>query len=170
MSSYFFLLQRKALFCCRGFSSDLIIFHSYGDYYQWRAQNFDLWLALMAIVQWGFISVPHLLWHGASVYNGHLQRSVTHTHTCYQEFISGAVTTCIYDLGLSQLRFAHALTDCAIDAACCRNKVQTRKPTFSFLITNRRNVCQLVCRAHIGVPLPLITDPTSVQEACFKYS
>ena len=23
--------------------------------------------------QWGFFSVPHILWHGASVYNGHLR-------------------------------------------------------------------------------------------------
>ena len=33
--------------------------------------------------QWGFfspfISVPHLLWHGATVYNGHLRRPVTLT-------------------------------------------------------------------------------------------
>ena len=27
--------------------------------------------AFMDIVQWGFLSVPHLLWHRASVYNGH---------------------------------------------------------------------------------------------------
>ena len=40
---------------------------------RWRASNFDLCSALMAIVQWGFFSVPHLLWHGASVYNGHLR-------------------------------------------------------------------------------------------------
>ena len=37
----------------------------------WRAANFDLCSALMAIEQWGFFSVPHLLWHGTSVYNGH---------------------------------------------------------------------------------------------------
>ena len=39
--------------------------------------NFDLCPALMAIEQWGFYSVPHLLWHGAFVYNGHLRRPVT---------------------------------------------------------------------------------------------
>ena len=37
---------------------------------RWRAANFDLCSALMAIEQWWFFSVPHLLWHGASVYNG----------------------------------------------------------------------------------------------------
>ena len=35
--------------------------------------------ALMAIEQWVFFSVPHLLWHRASVYNGHLQRPRTLT-------------------------------------------------------------------------------------------
>ena len=34
----------------------------------WKDANFDLFSALMAIEQWGFFSVPHLLWHRASVY------------------------------------------------------------------------------------------------------
>ena len=46
---------------------------------RWKAANFDLCSALMAIQQWGFFSVPHLLWHGASVYNGHLRWPVTLT-------------------------------------------------------------------------------------------
>ena len=33
----------------------------------------------MAIVQWGFFSVPHLLWHEASFYDGHLRGPVTLT-------------------------------------------------------------------------------------------
>ena len=48
-------------------------------HYRWRAANFDLCLAFMAVEQWGFFSVPHLLWHGASVYNGHLRGPVTLT-------------------------------------------------------------------------------------------
>ena len=32
--------------------------------YRWRAANFDLCSALMAIEQWEFFSMPHLLWHG----------------------------------------------------------------------------------------------------------
>ena len=44
---------------------------------RWRAANFDLCSALMAIEQWGFFSVLHLLWHGASVYDGHLRGPVT---------------------------------------------------------------------------------------------
>ena len=31
---------------------------------RWRAANFDLCSALMAIELWGFFNVPHLLWHG----------------------------------------------------------------------------------------------------------
>ena len=31
-----------------------------------RAANFDLYSALMAMEQWGFFSMPHLLWHGIS--------------------------------------------------------------------------------------------------------
>ena len=48
--------------------------------YWWRAANFDLCSALMAIEQWGFLSVPHLLWHRASVYNGHLGGPLTLIH------------------------------------------------------------------------------------------
>ena len=48
-------------------------------HYRWRAANFDLCSALMAIEQLGFFSVLYLLWHGASVYNGHLWGPVTHT-------------------------------------------------------------------------------------------
>ena len=45
-----------------------------------RAANFDLCSALMTIEQWGFFSVPHLLWHGASVYNGNLSKDPWHSH------------------------------------------------------------------------------------------
>ena len=48
-------------------------------HYQWRAANFDLCSALMAIEQWWFFSVWHLLWQGAYVYNGHLRGPVTLT-------------------------------------------------------------------------------------------
>ena len=40
-------------------------------HYQFRAANFDLSLALMAIQQWVFFSAPHVPWHCTSVYNGH---------------------------------------------------------------------------------------------------
>ena len=47
--------------------------------HHWRVANFDLCSALMAIEQWVFFGVPHLLWHGASVYNGYLRGPVTLT-------------------------------------------------------------------------------------------
>ena len=45
--------------------------------YRWRAAKFDLCSALMAIEQWEIFSVPHLLWHGTSIYTGHLRDLVT---------------------------------------------------------------------------------------------
>ena len=74
--------------------------HSRCHHCRWRAANFDLCSTLMAIEQCGVFSVPHLLWRGASVYNGHLWGPVTLTlitHTYYRAFGSGAVTTCFYD-------------------------------------------------------------------------
>ena len=59
----------------------------------------------MAIEQWGFCSVPHLLWHGVSVYNGHLP-GPWQLHHCWP-FSSGAVTTCFYDGGQLWLGFKH---------------------------------------------------------------
>ena len=41
--------------------------------------KFELCSALMAIEQWKLLSVAHLLWHGISVYNGHLRGPVTLT-------------------------------------------------------------------------------------------
>ena len=46
------------------------------QHYRWKAKNFDLSLAPMTMEQWGFFSVPQLLWQGASVYNSHLLPSV----------------------------------------------------------------------------------------------
>ena len=47
---------------------------------RWRAAKLDLCATLMAIEQWGFFNVPHLLWHGASVFNGYLRGPVTLIH------------------------------------------------------------------------------------------
>ena len=51
---------------------------------RWRAANFDLCSALMAIEQWGFFSVPHLLLHGASVCNGRLRGPLTPSPSVWQ--------------------------------------------------------------------------------------
>ena len=45
-------------------------------------------------------NLPDLLWHGPTLYNGHLRAPVTLT-PCSQVFGSGTVTTCFNDLGLS---------------------------------------------------------------------
>ena len=75
-------------------------------HYRWVATKFDLCSVLMAIKQWGFFSVTHLLlWHGASVYDGHLQGPLTHLHR--RAFRSAAVTTCFNDYGISRLGFEH---------------------------------------------------------------
>ena len=64
-----------------GLSSHSRIFHSYGDV---TITGEGLQILTYArhswpfgIEQWGFFSVPHLLWHWASVYNGHLRGPVT---------------------------------------------------------------------------------------------
>ena len=63
----------------------------------------------------------NMLWHGASVYNGHLQGPMTLTTIHCREFSNGAVAyTYFYDLGLSRLGSntqpsackVNALTDC----------------------------------------------------------
>ena len=46
---------------------------------RWRAANFDLCSALMAIEKWEFFNVQHPLRHGPTVYNGHLWGPVTLT-------------------------------------------------------------------------------------------
>ena len=40
----------------------------------------DTYSALMAIEQWGFFKVPHILWHWTTFYNGDLRGPVTLTH------------------------------------------------------------------------------------------
>ena len=60
-------------------------------YCRWRASNHDLCSALMAIEQWGFFNVQHLLWHGPTVYIVHLRGLMTLTPIA-ERFDSGGVT------------------------------------------------------------------------------
>ena len=85
------------LFVCLGFIVSLENFSLIRrrHHYQWRPANFYLCSALKAIELWGFFCVPHLLWHGASVYNGQLLGPVTLTPIAEN------------DLGLSLLEFEH---------------------------------------------------------------
>ena len=73
----------------------------------WKAANFDLYSVAMDIEQWGFFSVPHLLWHGLSVYNGHFRWPVTLTPIAERLFSNEAVISYFKDLGLSRLGFEH---------------------------------------------------------------
>ena len=72
-------------------------------HYRWKTANFNLivFSALIAIEQWGFFSVPRLLWHGTSVYNGHLWGPLTLTP------VAERLTSCFNDQGLSQSGFKH---------------------------------------------------------------
>ena len=69
-------------FCLFVFSFLSRIFHSYGDV---TITGEELQIltyvrhAWPCIEQWGFFSVPYLLWHGTSVYNGCLQGPMTLT-------------------------------------------------------------------------------------------
>ena len=67
---------------------------------QWRAANFDICSALMAIEQWGFLNVPQPLRHGPTVYNGHLRGPVTLTPVAERLAVE-----LFYDCRLQSLRF-----------------------------------------------------------------
>ena len=66
-------------------------------HYRWRAANFDLCSALMAIEQSVFFSGPQLLWHGASVYNDNPQGPVTLTRIA--EYLAVELSMGIADWG-----------------------------------------------------------------------
>ena len=67
------IISLVSLFLCEGIFVQLENFSLIWRRYRWRAAAFDL------CSLWGFFSVPHLLWHGASVYDGHLRGPVTLT-------------------------------------------------------------------------------------------
>ena len=67
---YYYYYYYCSLFVC------LFVWRSH--HYRWGAVNFDLCSALMTIEQWVFFSVPHLLWHEPTLYNGNLREPVTH--------------------------------------------------------------------------------------------
>ena len=65
-------------------------------HYRWKTAIFYLCSTFMAIEQWGFFSVPHLLWHGASVYYDHLRAPVPLTPFAF----CVSVTTCFNAVGI----------------------------------------------------------------------
>ena len=76
---------------------------------------------MLAIGQWGFFSVPHLLWHRASVYNGNrwsLRTCDTHTYCWAMELLLPDFATKVcrgWDTQPSACE-AIALTDCPTTA------------------------------------------------------
>ena len=62
-----------------------------------KAIKFNPQSALRTIQQWEFFNVPHLLWHGPTLCNGHLR-----SHICFRAFSSG-VNTCLNDLDQTPL-------------------------------------------------------------------
>ena len=109
--SYNFMYMFVCMFVCLEFfipfeNCSLIWRH---HHYPWRAANFDLCSVLIAIEQWGFFSVPHLLWHGASVYNGHLQGLVSLTSNAQR--LAVELSLPVFMTGLSRLGFEY-LTLC----------------------------------------------------------
>ena len=101
-------------------------------HYRRRAGNFNLSSSLMAIEQWGFFSMPHLLWHGVSVYNIHLRRPVT--LTCIAERLAVELSLPVLTNWVCRgwdsntqpsANGTNALTDCTIAAAIGIGKRQS---------------------------------------------
>ena len=58
----------------------------------------------MGIEQWGFFSLPHQMWHGTSVYNGHIRGPVTLTPIAERLTVELSLPV-LTTLGLSRLGF-----------------------------------------------------------------
>ena len=59
-------------------------------------------MVLVTILLWYFFSVPYLLWHGASLNNGHLRGRTRDTHGFYRSIVGRTFTTCLNDFALSR--------------------------------------------------------------------
>ena len=81
----------------------------------------------MAIEHWGFFSVPHLLWHGASVYNGHLRGPVILTPIA--ERFKVELSLCFNDVRLSQSGFEHP-------TSCARHRLRHQRGTNNVIDVN----------------------------------
>ena len=103
-SKYLSLWTWMCLFVCLfvwGFTSHSRTF-TYLETSQLPMKGCKFWpiyLALMAIEQWGFFNGPHQLWHGPTLYN--ISEDPWHSQLL-PSVGSGAATTCFEDLGLSR--------------------------------------------------------------------
>ena len=78
-------------------------------HHNWLGPSYlDLYSALMTIEQWRFFSMPHLLLHRSSIYNGHLRGPLALTPVVERWQWS---CHCIYEFGLSWLRFEFIVSD-----------------------------------------------------------
>ena len=96
-------------------------------HYRWRAANFDIYLALMVIAEWGFFSVPHLLRHGTSVYDGHLRGPMTLTAVAKRlelscHYLFNDLSRSVWDSNTQPSTCeANAINNCITAAARCSN-------------------------------------------------
>ena len=150
-------------------------FHSH--HYRWKASNFDLCSALIAIEQWGFFCVSHLLWHGSSVDNGHrrgpvtlvpvaerlvvelsipvLRKYATHLFTTPLSNVMSVNMMSILILTLTKQEFDNRLTHFNIKYWKCLCRMQVFKGTIFCCVMSCRRKCYNICIFHIG---------------CFSYS
>ena len=84
------------------------------------------WPMLGTYGQWVFFHVPHLLWHGAPVYNGHLRGPVTLTPIAFQLAVEQSLPVlkakvcCGWESNTQPYACrAIALTHCATAASTC---------------------------------------------------
>ena len=129
--------------------------------YRWRAANFDLCSALMAIEQWEFFSVPHLLRHGSSPRTRDI-------HTYCRAFGSGAVTTCCNDLGLSRDNIVMDVV-IVLDAL---NWAELWSVALKFLLHDRKRTYLLKKRCKVSfryMHISLLLEKKSLIRHCNEY-
>ena len=107
----FFFTCSYFLYVCLFYCVPLENFHSFGDV-TIAAEGLQFFTnarhVQLAIEQWGFLSVPHLLWQGHP-FNIVISEDPWHSNlkTLCRALRSGAVPTYFNNLGLSQLGFEH---------------------------------------------------------------
>ena len=100
------------------------MFHSYGDVTSpWPVKGCKFWPMLGTHghrIERVLYSVPHLLWHGASVYNGHFRRPLTFTTIAERLAVELSLTVLTTRSVAAWIRTpsiplagANALTNCA---------------------------------------------------------
>ena len=126
-------------------------------HYRWRASIFLLYSTLMAIEHWGLFSLPHLLYHGTSVYNGHLRGPISITSAVEHLEVELPLPVYIWLWSVSTAwGFEHPtfpmrgerLTDCATAAVhYVRNKI------FDWFLRKDISTTRMLVVFHISDPL-----------------